>query len=255
MNVSFAKMHDFRSDVGLQERLLDWFPHAPRMFWSNTCVDHNGFFGSHTSSKNVVSSPKLSPASSSIARTGTSSPSRSAADHQEYVSTYFHLIVKVLRSLEPQKQASLSNAERVKDYIWHEMGFLSFSSNSRSTMLCFDIPQNVIGDLQHALSTSNEHLGGPYGLHVPLLEELVKLYDHGIWAMAQKIRGLEKVSETSLSETLSLKKSFALITTDRKTSSNDSKDQKGRGSEFLPYHRLNLLTITIPQHPQVFQIR
>jgi hypothetical protein len=189
MSISFAQMHNFKSDVGLQERLLEWFPQAPRMFWSETCVNHNGFFGSHTSCKNVISSPRLGPSSSSTALRRTPSPSRSAADHQECVSTYFHLTVRTFL----QKHASSSNASEVREYIWHAMEFLSFSSNSRSTMLCFDVAHDVIEALQRTLSRSTEHLRGPYGLHVPLLEELITLYDRSIWAVATKIRDLERV--------------------------------------------------------------
>ncbi|KAI4783436.1 hypothetical protein E4T52_01638 [Aureobasidium sp. EXF-3400] len=185
-------MDYFKSDIGRQARLAEWFPHTPTAFFSETCIEHNGFFGCHTSSKNAAPSHKPSPASSSITQTELPSPSGSATGHQEIVSTYFRLIVKILEAPEAHGQPPISNAPSQKDYKWHEMGFVSFSSDSRSTMLCFDVPPEVIQDLQTTLYPSTEQLGGPFGLHIPLLEELVKLYDRSVWAMAKKVREIEK---------------------------------------------------------------
>jgi hypothetical protein len=193
LGIRFAQIKDFQSDAERQRELATWFPDTPAVFWSETCVEHNGFFGSHTSSKNAASSAKSSPASSSTAQTGTSSPSRSAADHQEDISTYFRLIVKMLDMSEPQKQTPLSSTSSEKDYKWHEMGFISFSSGSRSAIICFDVPEVVIKGLQDTPSVNSEHLSGPFGLHVPLLEKLVKLYDRSVWDMATKVRDIEKV--------------------------------------------------------------
>jgi hypothetical protein len=188
MVASFAQTDDFKSDAVRQEKLVRWFPHTPAEFWCETCVRHNGFFGIHASSDNAVSSPKSSPASSSINQTGPPSASRSAAEHQEF-STYFRLIVKTLLD-----QTSSSGKPGEKDYIWHEMGFISFSNDSGSAMLCFDVPDTVIAGLEHTLSVSTERPRGPFGLHVPLLGELVKLYDRSIWTMATKVRDIEVVS-------------------------------------------------------------
>ena len=194
ISASFADMDDFKSNVKWQEKLAVWFPSTPSIFWSETCVEHNGFFGSHTSSNHAVPSPKPGPASSSTTQTRTSSPNGSTADHQEPLSTYFRLIVKILETTEVQGQGRRSSAPRDKDYTWHEMGFISFSSDTRSTTLCFDVPQVVVTGLQQALSASTERYEGPFGLHIPLLEELVKLYDRSVWAMAKKVREIEKVS-------------------------------------------------------------
>jgi hypothetical protein len=192
--VSFAKIEDFRRDVELQKCLLEWFPDTPTMFWSGVCIEHNGFFGSHTSSNKVVQSLESSPASSSTTQTGNPSSSNSSAGHQEAMSTYFRFIVKILETPEPLKYASLSSKSSIKDYTWHEMGFISFSDDTRSTILCFDVPDTVVAGLELTLSTSTEQLSGPFGLHVPLLGELVMLYDRSIWTMAKKVRQIEKVS-------------------------------------------------------------
>jgi hypothetical protein len=194
MRDSFAKTKDFKEDIGLQERILAWFPNTPSMFWSETCIKHNGFFGSHTSRDKVVQSLEPSPASSSTTQAEAASPTRTSADHQKAISTYFRFIVKILEASESPKQAIPSSKPRETNYIWHEMGFMSFSSDSRSTMLCFDVPDTVIKGLEHTLSANAEQLRGPFGLHVPLLGELVMLYDRSIWAMAVKVREIEKVS-------------------------------------------------------------
>jgi hypothetical protein len=171
MVASFAQTDDFKSDAVRQEKLVRWFPHTPAEFWCETCVRHNGFFGIHASSDNAVSSPKSSPASSSINQTGPPSASKTLLD-----------------------QTSSSGKPGEKDYIWHEMGFISFSNDSGSAMLCFDVPDTVIAGLEHTLSVSTERPRGPFGLHVPLLGELVKLYDRSIWTMATKVRDIEVVS-------------------------------------------------------------
>lgn len=187
MNVSFAQMDDLKSEAGAQNRLVEWFPHTPAAFFSKTCIEHNGFFGSHTSSKKTVPGHKTSPSNSFMTLTGVSS------DPPEIVSTYFRLIVKILKTPKADGQSVTSDAPGEKDYKWHEMGFISFSSDSRSTMLCFDVPLEVIQGLQTTLSASTEHLGDSFGLHIPLLEELVKVYDRSVWTMANKVREIEKV--------------------------------------------------------------
>jgi hypothetical protein len=202
--LSFTRMADFlESNIRRQERLVEWFPHTPTAFWSKTCIQHNGFFGSQTSSENAISSPKYSPASSSTTQTDTSSPSRSAADRQETVSTYFRLIIKTLESSDSQEQVPVSGAPSEKDYKWYEMGFISFCSNTRSTVLCFDVSEVVIKGLTDTFSASAEQYGGPFGLHIPLLEELLKLYDRSVWAMAKKVREIEKVCRDEYLETSS----------------------------------------------------
>ncbi|KAI4855454.1 hypothetical protein E4T45_03106, partial [Aureobasidium sp. EXF-8846] len=188
IDASFAKIEDFQTDVGIQDQLLEWFPHTPADFWCETYVKHNGFFGIRTSSNGAVPNPKSSPASSSTTQLGPPSPSRSVAEHQETVSTYFRFIVKILL----EQVSSLSG----KDYIWHEMGFLSFSNDSRSTMICFDVPDAVIAGLEPTLSARTEQPRGPFGLHIPLLGELVTLYDRSIWIMAAKVRGIEEIGLT-----------------------------------------------------------
>ena len=195
------KTEALESDAARQKELLEWFPYTPAVFWTRTCVDHNGFFGIHTSSETALTSSKIanpsaepSPASSSKKQTETSSPGGSAAGHQDTISTFFRLIVKILKSPDARYQVPASNTSSDKSYIWHEMGFMSFSSDSRSTVICFNVPEDVIEGLQVTLSASAGQHGGPLGLHLPLLEEMVKLYDHSVWLMANNVREIEQVS-------------------------------------------------------------
>ncbi|KAI4729387.1 hypothetical protein E4T49_02812, partial [Aureobasidium sp. EXF-10728] len=179
----FARTEEFRLDAERKKILDQWFPHTPAIFWSETCVDHNGFFGSHTSRP-----LEPSPASSFTDQTAHST----ATDDQEVVSTYFRLIVKILESPDGRSQSSASSTSSKAKYRWHEMGFMSCSSGTKSMMLSFNVPDSVITDLHKTLPTNSEQIKGPYGLHIPLLEELVKLYDRSIWAMAKKVRDIEK---------------------------------------------------------------
>ncbi|KAG9555109.1 hypothetical protein KCU71_g11208, partial [Aureobasidium melanogenum] len=166
-----------------QQKLQEWFPNTPAVFWSKTCVEHNGFFGSHTSA---------SLTSSSADQTANSA----AADHQQVVSTYFRLIVKTLLSAKAQDQDFASTTSNAASYCWDEMSFLSSSFNTKSLLLCFDVPADSITSLYQTLPKASDQIMGPLALHIPVLEELVRLYDLSVWAMANKVRGIEKLSNT-----------------------------------------------------------
>lgn len=204
--------------IDRQRDLQEWFPHTPAVFWSKTCVKHNGFFGSHTSSTADLI-PKSSPVSSSTDQTATSpapdhqkvvptsdtpNPTRepslsssstkqtetsAAAEHQEVLSTYFRLIVKTLLSDKALEQARAHDPES-KDYRWSEMGFMSRGS----VLLCCDVPEVSIKKLFDRLPTDVEQIKGPFALHIPLLEVLAELYDESVWSMTTKVRGIEQVS-------------------------------------------------------------
>ncbi|KAG9696117.1 hypothetical protein KCU95_g4527, partial [Aureobasidium melanogenum] len=57
-----------------------------------------------------------------------------------------------------------------------------------------------------------DQVTGPFALHILLLEELAQLYDRSVWAMAKKVRGIEKQrlldSGRRVSTTSSLSSSF-----------------------------------------------
>ncbi|KAH0269377.1 hypothetical protein KCU91_g8768, partial [Aureobasidium melanogenum] len=185
INAEQQKMPEFDAEqkkklhVERQQKLQEWFPHTPAVFWSDTCVEHNGFFGSHTST---------SPTSSSTDQTTTPA----SADHQVIVSTYLRLIAKTLLSAKAQDRDFAPTISNAASYRWDEMSFLS----AKSLLLCFDVPANSITNLYQTLPKDTDQITGPFALHIPVLEELVKLYDRSVWAMARKVRGIEKLSNT-----------------------------------------------------------
>jgi len=211
---SFTKIEKFTKDVQLREKLLPFFPHTPKMFWSEHCVDHNGFFGCHTSPKlslqrstspsgsgqNSAVDPEMSVSTgaeqNSTSSTGTltsiSSADRTSSMNKTLTAdshttwTYFRLLVKMLKAKPPPPPE--------KDYSWYEMAFLSFSNAKRTMMICFDMPEDAPGAIESDISKHLEDFQGPFGLHVPVLEHVVKLYDISVWGMTRKVRGVEKVS-------------------------------------------------------------
>lgn len=193
--------------VERQQKLQQWFPHTPAVFWSKTCEEHNGFFGSHTSST-LIPIPESSHASSFTDQITTSA----AADHQELVSTYFRLIVKMLLSAKAQAQGFTSVSSGAADYEWHETGYLSASSDTKNLLLCFDVPADSIANLYQTMPKALDQVTGPFALHLLLLEGLAQLYDRSVWAMAKKVRGIEKQrlleSGRRVSTTSSLSSSF-----------------------------------------------
>ena len=174
--LSFTNIESVIKDVNLQEEVASYFPHTPQIFWLKTCKDHNGFFGCHESS-----ATSFDPLSDS---------------RESFHSTYFRLIVKLLTNHEYQGRVSPNG---VIPYQWHEMAFLSSSSSSSNIMLCFDVPDSLIMDLESCLSVSPGEITGAYALHIPLLEQLIRLYDRSIWGMARTVRKIEKVLHRSMS--------------------------------------------------------
>ncbi|THV87076.1 hypothetical protein D6D29_00982 [Aureobasidium pullulans] len=226
-SLDVLKIGKFTNDANQQKELSKWFPPIPDMFWSETGVKHNGFFGCHTS---TIPAPKLPIHTADAATTrqetpnpadasgqkSTSTSSTTLTSHNEATSpdptsdpstattlgfdiqttwTYFRLIVKILLT-EPLADGTLPEGE-IK-YGWAEMAFLSFSNARRTVMICFDMPDDVPGTLLKTLPESLQDFDGPFGLHIPVPERLVKLYDKSIWGMAKTVRAFEKQREKDL---------------------------------------------------------
>ncbi|KAI5202008.1 hypothetical protein E4T42_04888 [Aureobasidium subglaciale] len=134
------------------------------MFWSKTCVQHNGFFGAKTA---VDSSS-----------TGTSTSPR--------VETWFRMIVKSIKP--PPKNVEFTQ------YQWYEMSFLSTLSEKRNMLLCLDTPRHLAWNMFEMLleEENKDAITGPYGLHQVLLEQLMVMYDEGVWDIARIMRNNEK---------------------------------------------------------------
>ncbi|THY05670.1 hypothetical protein D6D03_02876 [Aureobasidium pullulans] len=214
--IIFTQIGKFTRDANQQKELSEWFPPVPDMFWSETGVKHNGFFGCHTS---TIPAPELPIHTADAATTRQETPNPTDASGQKSTSTssttltsdneatspdptlgfdiqttwtYFRLIVKILLT-EPLADGTLPEGE-IK-YGWAEMAFLSFSNARRTVMICFDMPDDVPKTLLKTLPEGLHDFDGPFGLHIPVLERLVKLYDKSIWGMAKTVRAFEKQRE------------------------------------------------------------
>jgi hypothetical protein len=79
-------------------------------------------------------------------------------------------------------------------YQWYEMSFLSTFSNQRNLLLCFDVPEFLTNGMLDVLSGGDHSnaAAGPYGLHQPLLEQLMTLYDKSVWDIARIMRNNEQ---------------------------------------------------------------
>ncbi|KAK6005271.1 hypothetical protein QM012_008050 [Aureobasidium pullulans] len=163
--IIFSSIEYFLDDVTLQKELCKYFPNLPRMFWSKTCVQHNGFFGAKTSAN----------ASSTVTN---AVPTK--------VETWFRMIVKFI-------EATPKDAEFTR-YQWYEMSFLTNFSNDRNILLCFDTPRSLAWNLLDMLEEeeNKDVATGPYGLHQLLLEQLMVMYDESVWDIARIMRNNEK---------------------------------------------------------------
>ncbi|KAI4740191.1 hypothetical protein E4T50_09346, partial [Aureobasidium sp. EXF-12298] len=161
----------FLDDVSLRKELCKHFPNIPRVFWSKTCVQHNGFFGAKTST-DFSSTASVSSETTLIE-----------------VQTWFRMIV--VKTLKSASQYAGSN------YEWHEMSCLSSFTQRRNLLLCFDTPKYIARNMFNVLAEeeNGDAATGPYGLHQLLLEQLMGLYDAGVWSIARAIRDSNSHSE------------------------------------------------------------
>ncbi|KAG9693968.1 hypothetical protein KCU95_g6143, partial [Aureobasidium melanogenum] len=178
--VIFSSIQHFLDDNPLRKELCKHFPNIPRMFWSRTCVQHNGFFG---------------------AKTSTDFPSRASVSSGTTiidVQTWFRMIVVKTVNSPPRSG---------RGYRWFEMSFLSSYTKRRNLLLCFDTPKYISRNMLNVL-VEEEHSDaatGPYGLHQLLLEQLMGFYDAGVWSIARTIRDSNRHSENDKGTELFLK--------------------------------------------------
>ncbi|THY84065.1 hypothetical protein D6C92_09420 [Aureobasidium pullulans] len=162
-------LRHFLNDLVLRQELCKHFPNIPRMFWSKTCVQHNGFFGAKTS---IASSTS-----------GAASPNSASALS---VQTWFRMIVK---SIKPTPKSI-----DFTQYQWYEMSFISAFSEDRNLLLCLDTPRSLVYTLLDIVSEeeNKDIVTGPYGFHQVLLEQLMVSYDESVWDIAFIMRNNEK---------------------------------------------------------------
>ncbi|KAF2465117.1 uncharacterized protein BDR25DRAFT_241117, partial [Lindgomyces ingoldianus] len=80
------------------------------------------------------------------------------------------------------------------EYGWYEMTFMTCWLPDRCIMLCINTPTSMQSKLQATLSGGSLSLDvrDPFSLYVPLMDEIVKLYDLSVWGIRDLIRPIEK---------------------------------------------------------------
>lgn len=81
-----------------------------------------------------------------------------------------------------------------KDYKWYEMTFVSrWEALGSGRILCIDTPEDFPSMLSTILGDTTVDLNDPFAMHIPLLQEIVRLNDKSVWAIRDPIREVEKV--------------------------------------------------------------
>ena len=98
-----------------------------------------------------------------------------------FLVTWFRFIVKKVSPMEPT-------------YEWHEMSFHSKWTARASIALCLDLPKTLQSRIGQALMRrSKTDLLDVYTMHAAILDGIVYVYDHSVWAIADGLRRIEKV--------------------------------------------------------------
>jgi hypothetical protein len=80
-------------------------------------------------------------------------------------------------------------------YTWYEMTFLSIWEPGRYMTLCIDTPNGFREELQHSLEREQKlDLQDPFAFLLPLMDQIILLYDHSVWGIRDLIRQVEKVT-------------------------------------------------------------
>lgn len=102
------------------------------------------------------------------------------------LGTWFRCLVKVLHHT-PQDNM---------EYTWYEMTFFTRWAPGHCMVVCVDTPDNLLSNLEQALSTGSGELdlSDPFALHIPLMDQIIILYDQSVWGICVLIRQVEKVA-------------------------------------------------------------
>jgi hypothetical protein len=150
---------------------------APALLASKMGIDINGFFGSrrsHDEEERLKSYSKLKTPLSPLSQTQLTKP-----------GTWYRCLVKMIY---PYK---LSTG---KDYKWYEMTFVSrWEAPGSEQILCIDTPEDFPSALSAILGDTAVDFNDPFAMHLPLLQEVVRLNDKSVWAIRDPIRDVEKV--------------------------------------------------------------
>ena len=95
--------------------------------------------------------------------------------------TWFCILVKQITPVHPF-------------YQWHELFFHTRWTPHSNSVLCFDIPRPIQAKIEERVSSlDSTDLPNLYALHVPVIEEVIQLYNDSVWALRDEIRRVEKV--------------------------------------------------------------
>jgi hypothetical protein len=84
-----------------------------------------------------------------------------------------------------------------KSYIWYEMGFFTrWDYPGHCRVLCIDTPEKLQSGLKTVLGKQSPplELRDPFAMHVPLIDQIILLYDISVWRVRDPVREFEKVS-------------------------------------------------------------
>ncbi|OCL13491.1 hypothetical protein AOQ84DRAFT_283021, partial [Glonium stellatum] len=99
--------------------------------------------------------------------------------------TWFRCLVKTV--LEGSETTRI---DRGKDYRWYEMGFFTHWDHlGHCRIFCIDTPEKLPSDLQSVLNGPPFKCNNPFSMHIPLLDQIVRLYDDSVWRVRHPSRG------------------------------------------------------------------
>jgi hypothetical protein len=82
-------------------------------------------------------------------------------------------------------------------YMWFEMGFFTrWDSPDECKVLCTNTPKELPSELQIALGKQPSLLDfkDPFAMHLPLIDQIILLYEVSVWRVRDPVRQIEKVS-------------------------------------------------------------
>lgn len=97
---------------------------------------------------------------------------------------------------EKAEETSLDEkGNKKKSYIWHEMTFFTRWTPGSCIMLCINTPKDMQQKLEALLANDSTalDLDDPFSMYIPVLDEIVKLYETSVWAVRDVLRPIEKV--------------------------------------------------------------
>nr|KMM70685.1 hypothetical protein CPAG_06996 [Coccidioides posadasii RMSCC 3488] len=87
----------------------------------------------------------------------------------------------------------IKDVDNAADYRWYEMTFFTqWDIRGHCRVLCIDMPDRFLYDLQAILAGSSFEPRDPFSMHIAIFDQVVKLYDRSVWRLRDSIRRIEK---------------------------------------------------------------